>query len=332
MYTILRNSFQAWKRDNAAQLGAATAYYAVFSLAPFLVLVIAVSSLLIDAAVVQGEIESQLRSIFGEAATDAIHAIILSSQQSSKTGLAALLSVFILFLGASGLMIALQNAMNSIWRVELSPHNHALVRILFKRFFSIGMVLAIGFLFLVSLIVTAGVSFAVTFFTDLVPLLKIGIPLLNMIVSFSFVTLLLAVLYKFLPDIRIRWRDVFPGALVAALLFSIGKFAFGYYLGHRDVTSTYGVAGTIILLLLWVNYSSQILYFGAEFVREYVLQHGSPVRPREYARFIHTSDATIVSRKSTTVLMKAGVISRFLLFEGGTLWSLWKLLRRLRKR
>lgn len=322
MLSVFRKTIRAWRHDHAGQLGAATAYYTVFSIAPFLILIIALAGLLLDPSTAEEEIFGQLRSFLGEAGVEPVRDMVRAAQASDQTPLAAILGVIFLLYGASSLMVALQHAMNQIWDVEPNPKHSGWAIILSKRLFSLAMILTFSFLFLVSLIVTAMVGYIVGELASYAPILAFSLPLSSFILSFAFTTALFALMYKYLPDISIPWRAIWPGALLASLLFTLGKFLLGFYLGQRDFTATYGVAGSVVLLLLWINYSSQILYFGAEFTEQYAAEKKIKVIPSKFAIFTDTHGRVI--RTKPSLFQKLKIVLRVLLFESKMGFKLWR--------
>ncbi|HYG62220.1 MAG TPA: YihY/virulence factor BrkB family protein [Thermoanaerobaculia bacterium] len=280
-FEMLKETFQEWKDDDALQLGAALAYYTIFSLAPMLLVVIAVAGLVWQREAVQGEIVHQIQGLVGQQGAEAIQTMIANAgRQGEKSGiLATIIAVATILFGATGVFTQLQSSLNHIWDVEPKPG--AGVRGLLKtRLLSFGMILAIGFLLLVSLVVSTALAAVGTYMTSLLPAgAEILMKALTFAVSFAVITVLFAMMYRFLPDVKIAWRDVWVGATVTALLFTIGKFLIGLYLGNSSVASTFGAAGSVIVLLLWIYYSTQILFFGAEFTQVYATRYGSRIEP-----------------------------------------------------
>lgn len=327
---LLKSSFREWKEDNAGQMGAATAYYTLFSLAPFLVLVIYIASVFLERSTAKEEIYAQLQAYIGAGGVESVRSIVDATMTTPESGWAALLSVFLLLLGASGLIAALQRAMNTIWNVRVDPERNTLLVLLAKRIFSIGLVFSLSFLLLVSLVATTAVNVITEEFVELVPLLSIGVPLLNFLLSFALVTVLFAILYKYVPDVLVPWRAVWPGAALASILFSIGQMLLSYYLSKTDLTASYGAAASFIILLLWVNFSAQILYFGAEFVRQYA-GAAFTVSPRHYAMEGPEKGVVVIKKRPATWFTKAKITSRIVRFEAKSAWKLWKFKKRWKK-
>jgi len=264
-FSLLKATAFEWLDDQAPTLGAALAYYTVFSLAPLLIISIALAGLVFGAEAAQGQIFDQLRGLLGDASGKAMQEIVQSASAEPKAGVVATVIGFVtLLFGASGAFGQLQASLNIIWGVQPKP-GRGILGIIRDRSLSFGFILVVGFLLLVSLLLTAGIAFVGKQFGAMVPGMEALIQILNSILSLAVITLLFGMMFKILPDANIAWRDVWIGAFITALLFTLGKFALGFYLGRSGVASSYGAAGSLIVLLLWVYYSSQIVFFGAEF-------------------------------------------------------------------
>lgn len=279
---LLKDTFAEWQEDKAARLAAALAYYTAFSLAPLLIIVIAIAALVFGQDAAQGEIVGQIQGLVGKEGAEAIQTMIENSRKPAEGSIATLISLVILFFGASGVFNELQDALNTIWEVAPKP-GQGVAAIVKNRFPSFAMVLGIGFLLLVSLVMSAVLAGLSNYLGHLVPSLQIVWPAVNFLFSFAVITVLFAMIYKTLPDVKIAWGDVWIGAAITSLLFAIGKALIGLYLGNSSVGSTYGAAGSFVVLLLWVNYSAQILFFGAEFTQVYANKYGSRIEPAENA-------------------------------------------------
>jgi membrane protein len=282
--TLLKLSFQDWKEDKASRLSAALAYYTIFSLAPMLLIILAVTSFFWSREVVQDQILSQVQGLVGAEGRTFISDMLTTASNPAKGVFATIVGVITLLWGALGVFNELHNALNSIWEVEEEEEQEqgfvgAIKKLLFGRLLSFGMILGIGFLLLVSLVISAGLSAVQETMGNAIPLSEILLQILNLIISIGVITVLFAFIFKFLPDAEIAWRDVWLGAFVTALLFSLGKFLIGLYLGNSTVGSSFGAAGSLVLLLLWIYYSAQILMFGAEFTQVYANQLGSKIVP-----------------------------------------------------
>ena len=283
MLSLLKQTASEWMEDDAPTLGAALAYYTVFSLAPLMTIAIAMAGFFFGKEAAQGQIFDELRVLLGEEGGKAVEEMVQSANAQPTAGVVAtIISVIMLLFGASGVFGQLQASLNAIWGVKAKP-GRGVLGIIQDRLLSFGFTLVVGFLLLVSLLLTAGMALMADWIGGLMPGSEALAYILNIVLSLSMITLLFATIFKFLPDAKIAWHDVWIGAFLTALLFTIGKFALGIYLGKSGVASSYGAAGSLIVLLLWVYYSSQILFFGAEFTQVYANRFGSRVAPADNA-------------------------------------------------
>jgi membrane protein len=271
---LLRQAGAAWLFDNAPRLGAALAFYALFSLAPVLIVTVSVAGFVFGEKAAQGEIVQQFQGLMGAQGAAAIEAIIQSTNRHAVGVLATTLGLLAILVGASGAFNELQDALNTIWKVDHKAKSFWAVTGK-QRFFSLGLVAATGFLLLTSLVVTASLSAAEKIVSNLLPISILVLEAINFVLSFVMITILFALILKFIPDTPIHWRDVWMGAVVASLLFTVGKVAIGLYLGHSALTSAYGAAASLVIFLIWIYYSAQILLFGAELTHVYALNYGS---------------------------------------------------------
>jgi membrane protein len=283
MWQLLKEAATDWSRDRAPRLGAALAYYTVFSLVPFLVVVIAVIGLVFGQEAAQSAILSQIGELVGEQSAAAIKDMIQRADQPSTGLFATALAVATLLLGASGVFGQLQDALNTVWGVE-PKEGRGLRGFIKDRFFSFVAVLGTGFLLLVSLILSSALAAFGKWFGGLLPVPETVLQLMNFGLSFLVISGLFALIFKVLPDAKVAWRDVWIGAALTAALFTIGKFALGLYLGKSNVASAYGAAGSLVLVLLWVYYSAQILLYGAEFTQVYANRVGERIVPTPDAK------------------------------------------------
>lgn len=278
LWHLLKEAAADWSHDRAPRLGAALAYYTVFSLVPFLVVVIAVIGMVFGEEAAQSAILSQIATLVGEQSSVAIKDMIQRAEQPSTGLFATALAVATLLLGASGVFGQLQDALNTVWGVE-PKEGRGVWGFIKDRFLSFVAVLGTGFLLLVSLILSSALAAFGKWFSGLLPLPEPVLHILNFALSFLVVTGLFALIFKVLPDAHVAWRDVWVGAALTATLFTIGKFALGLYLGKSNVASAYGAAGSLVLVLLWVYYSAQILLYGAEFTQVYANRLGERIVP-----------------------------------------------------
>lgn len=273
---LVKETVAEWNNDNAPRLGAALAYYTIFSLAPLLVLAISIAGLVFGQEAAQGQIFTQARGLLGDQGAEAIQAMVQNANKPAQGTIAAIIGFATLLLGASGVFGELQASLNIVWDIE--PKRTGFWETIKQRFFSFTLVLGTGFLLLVSLILSAVLAGLVGYIERLFPGMGILGQVLNLVVGFAVTTLLFGLLYKLIPDAEVAWKDVWIGAAVTALLFTLGRIAIGIYLGRASVGSAYGAAGTLVVLLIWIYYSAQILFFGAEFTQVYANKYGSMVK------------------------------------------------------
>lgn len=278
---LLRDTFKSWNARDPFNNSIIISYYTIFSLPGLLVIVITVAGYFYGTEAVTGKVTAEIQSIVGGDAAKDIERIVAKAGASKGSTLASILGIATLLFGATGIFYKTQQILNEIWEVKPKPKQKILK--LFKdRLFSFGLILAVGFLLLVSLMLSTLISALSDFIASrLSESLLIIFRVLDVLLSVGIVTLLFATMYKFLPDAKIRWKDVWVGAVVTALLFVLAKFALGLYFGQSNPASTYGAAGTIVLILLWVSYAGMILLFGAEFTQVYAARYGQEIVPKD---------------------------------------------------
>jgi membrane protein len=270
-----KETIDHWLEDKVSALAAALSYYALFSLAPLLLIVVGVAGLVFGTKAAEGELYDQISALIGGDGAAAVQSLMVSMHQRTSGGIVATaVGVLILVFGATGVFAQLQDSLNTIWRAK-SPTTNDLLDFLRVRFLSFSMVLGIGFLLLVSLILSAALSTLGAYLGGFFPGWVVLGHLIDNAISIVGITVLFAMIFKVLPDTYVAWRDVWLGALFTSFLFTVGKFAIGFYLGRAGITSGYGAAGSLVILLLWVYYSALIMYFGAEFTHVYSLRRGS---------------------------------------------------------
>jgi membrane protein len=281
-WSLLRDTALDWYEDSAPRLAASLAYYALLSTAPLVLLAISIAGLVFGEEAARGQIAHAIGGVVGEQAAAGVQNVAAAAHAKHSGVIGSIVSIAVLLFGASGAFGELQTALNAIWEVEPKPGRgwRGFVR---DRFFSFTMVLSVAFLLLVSLVVSAGLAALGKFLASSLPGGEALWQVVNFLISFGVVTLLFALILKVVPDAEVHWRDVWIGAFVTALLFTIGKTLFGLYLGKSDVASSYGAAGSIVALVLWVYYSSQILFFGAEFTQVYARRSGGAIEPSKNA-------------------------------------------------
>ena len=286
VFELLKNTAGAFSDDNAFKLSASLSYYTIFALGPLLIIIISLSAIFYGKDVVEGKLFDQLSGLVGTDAALQIQSILINAQQTHATTLGAIIGFIVLFIGATGVFTEIQGSINFIWSVRAKPKK-GWVKYLFNRLISFSLIIGLGFLLLVSLIVNALLTFLSDTLTRKFPHFPVGLfNLANSLIILTVITCLFAVIYKVLPDAIISWKDAWIGSMFTALLFLLGKFLIGYYLGKSNLGVTYGAAASIVILLAWVYYSSLILYFGAEFTKVYALHSGEGIRPKETAVFI----------------------------------------------
>ena len=291
IWTLFREAFADWLEDRAPRLGAALAYYTALSLAPLLLIVIGIAGMAFGQEAAQGRIVGEIQGLVGDDGARAIQDMLSHARRPASGIIATTVGAATLLLGAAGVFGQLQDALNTIW--EVAPYPGRGWRGFVKdRFLSLTMVLGTGFLLLVSLVVTAGIAAAGESLGGLSPGVEALAELAAMLVSLCVVVVLFAMIFKFLPDAEIAWRDVWIGAVVTAALFVVGKFAIGLYLGHASIGSAYGAAGSFVVLLVWVYYSAQVLLLGAELTQVYARRTGRRVEPARGAIRIEQRAAT----------------------------------------
>jgi membrane protein len=288
-WQMLKETFNQWSVDEPFQLAAALAYYTLFSLAPLLLIAITIAGFVFGREVTERQLITTFGGLVGPQGAEAIQGLLQSASQPQSGLFGTLLGIVTLLIGAGGVVGQLQDSLNTIWGVAPKP-GRGLLGMVQDRFVSLAMVLGVGFLLLVSLTVSTVLSAAIHFMSGVLPGSEGLWHVVELLVSFGFVTLLFALIYKVLPAVHIAWRDVWIGAGMTAALFTIGKFLIGLYLGQSGVTSAYGAAGSLVLVLMWVYYSALIFFFGAEFTQVYANTYGSGVKPDQ--------DAVVVEDKT----------------------------------
>jgi membrane protein len=290
-FGMVRAAFSDFGQDDCATQAAALSYYTVFSLPPLLVLIILVAGLVFDPADVQHVIQGQLQGLIGPSAGEAIQSILTHAQRPEGRSLTTLLGIGALVLGAGGAFLQLQAALNRAWEVKPDPRQGGIRNFVMKRLLSLGMVLALGFLLLVSLAISAALSALGGAVSRFVPGLSDALLLvINHLVSLAVTTALFAAIFRYLPDATVRFKDVWIGALVTGVLFEAGKFGIGFYIGKSNPGQAFGAAGSLALVLVWIYYSSMLILFGAEFTQVWATERGRGIRPEPGA--VHVVEET----------------------------------------
>jgi membrane protein len=286
---LFKDAFADWREDKASRLAAALAYYTVFSIPPLLVTVVAIAGTFFGAEAARGQVAAELRGLIGAQGAELLESMLETAGRSEGTGLAGALGFAVLLFGASGVFGQLQDGLNTIWEVKPKP-GRGILGFVEDRFVSFTMVLGIGFLLLVSLVLGAGLAALDERFGRALGISPPVLQVLHAVVSVGVITLLFAMIYRIVPDVDLAWRDVGVGALVTAVFFTLGKLLIGVYLGRGSVGSDWGAGGALVILLVWVYYSAQIFFFGAEFTQVYANRYGSRIVPDEDAVAV-TDDA-----------------------------------------
>lgn len=269
--------------DKVLKLSSSLAYYTVFSLAPMFVIIIFFAGMFLGQEAIQGSIYAQLQGFIGADAAGQLQDMIKNAAINDKGGMALWIGIIVLLIGATTVFGEIQDSINDIWGLKANP-KAGLVKLLLARLLSFGMIATLGFLLLVSLAATAIVESIggrlERYFPDVT---VVVFYIINLVLNLSVVTLLFAIIFKVLPDAKITWRAVWPGAFATAILFMIGKFLISFYISKSEIGSTYGAAGSLAILLVWIYYSAMILYFGAEFTKAWAVQHHAEIKPNHYA-------------------------------------------------
>jgi len=275
LFQLVKDSVSAWIDDFAPSMGAAISYYTVFSIAPLLLIVIAVAGLVLGSDAASGKIFAQLQGLIGQEGATAVQGMVKSASSTGKGVFGTVAGVVTLIVGATTVFNELQSALDRIWKSPAAAKSEGIWSLIRTRFLSFGMILGIGFLLLVSLVVSAALSALGDLGCGLSGVWSIALQVLNFVVSLAVVTVLFALIYKFMPRAKIGWHDVWICAAVTALLFTIGKWAIGLYIGKSGVVSGFGAAGSLVVLLVWVYYSAQIFLLGAEFTWHFAYRFGT---------------------------------------------------------
>lgn len=275
VWSLLRQTAQSWLDDRAPSMGAALAYYTLFSLAPLLLIVISVAGLIFGEEAARGEITLQLRSLMGDAGAGAVQELLASVRQPAEGSFATAVGLLLLLVGATSVFAELQDSLDRIWRVPTRAPSHGWLALLRSRLLSFGMILAIGFLLTVSLVVSAALALVGRSVEPLFGGWYVVGAAANAIGGFVLIAAMFALIYKVLPRAHVQWSDVWTGAMFTAILFTLGRFVIGLYISRFGVSSGFGAAGSLVIVLLWVYYSAQVFLFGAEFTWVYANACGS---------------------------------------------------------
>ncbi len=297
--TLLKDTFIKFIDDRGIKLSAALAYYTIFSLPPLLILIIAVTGFFYGQDAIEGRIYFQIQVMVGKEAALQVQEAIKNTTIDNNSNWATIVSIIALLFGATGVFSEIQDSINVIWGLKAKPKK-GFIKLVINRLISFSMIITIGFLLLVSLILNALIDLFNERLQLLFPdLAVITFYVFNQLFMLSIITSLFITVFKVLPDAKINWRDVFVGSIFTSILFMAGKWIIGLYLGGSDVATAYGAAGSVIVILLWVYYSSIILFLGAEFTQIYALRHGKTIQPSDYAVFVVQKTEEITNPKDS---------------------------------
>ncbi len=266
--SLLKQTFVKWSEHKAPRLGASVAFYSILSFAPMVVLITAVIALIFGQSNAQGSLVNEARQLIGDRGAETVESLLKHAQKPSSGIFASIVAIGTLLFGASGVFIELRDALNIMWEAP-EPAAAGLGGMIKQRLFSFGMVLSLGFLLLVSLILSAGLAYLGKAFGEILPMPPVILQIINFLVSFFVIGLLFALMFKYVPNAKVPWWDAVLGAVCTAFLFDLGKLLLGLYLGKASVGSTYGAAGSLVAVVVWIYYSAQIFFFGAEFTHVY---------------------------------------------------------------
>lgn len=294
LWTITKLTAKAWVSADPFRQSAVVAYYAVFSIPALLVIVIAIAGLAFGEAAVQGEISEQIKHALGNETAEAVEGVVVKASEEKTSIIATILGFATLILGSTGVFTELRTSLNQIWEVQVVVKRKWL-RSIRARLFSFGLVLSLGFLMLASLLLTTGLEALSELIKKKLPdIMLLVFRLINLMLSFGTITVLFALIFKVLPEAKIKFRDVWVGAMVTTGLFILGKFVLGIYFAKANPGSAYGAAGSIVLIMLWVSYSCMILFFGAEFTKQYALFHNHEIKPTKEAELVERPDPKVL--------------------------------------
>ncbi|WKN30686.1 YihY/virulence factor BrkB family protein [Porifericola rhodea] len=284
IFSYLKQTYLEWIGDDAFRQSAVIAYYSIFSLPGLIIIIVNVAGIFYEEEAIRGEITSQISTLIGPESADQVQTIVANTSREGNSTLAVITGIATLIFGATGLFYQLQLSLNTVWDVEPKP-SAGIKKIVIDRATSLGLILAVGFLLIASLLLTAAIGILRDWISQMLPdFLLYVFYFANEILAISIITVLFAMIYKVLPDVTLIWKTVWIGAFVTAILFTLGKFALGLYFSKMNPASAFGAAGSLILILLWVNYSGLIFLFGAEFTKVYARVHNHPVKVNAHAQ------------------------------------------------
>lgn len=309
LWQVLKKSFKGFSDDRVTKMSSSLSYYTIFSLAPLLIIIISLSGIFLGQDAAEGKIYAQLSNFVGSDTASQLQTMIHNASLSGKSKFAAIIGIITLVIGATTVFAQIQDTINFIWGIKPKPKKGWLI-FLKNRFLSFSVIIGLAFLLLVSLTISAIVDGFSTSLQARFPYITVAVLyIINTVITLSLTTLIFGVIFKVLPDARIRWKDVLAGAIATAVLFMLAKFGISYYISKSNVGSTYGAAGSLVILLLWVYFSAMILYFGAEFTKAYAVKFGRAILPEDYAVTtktieVETGKKSIQAKEDTEIKTK----------------------------
>lgn len=291
VFSFLKEVMSNFNDDRILKYSASLSYYTVFSIAPILIIIISIAGKLFGREAVQDELAVQITGLVGEEAATQIQSMIGNTHKSGNTVFASIISTIVLVIGATSIFGEIQDSINSIWGLKSKPKK-GLIKMVINRLISFSLIISLGFIAMVSLLLDTAIKIASDYVGQLPGIGKLSgdgiliINTLNLFLNFLVISFMFSVIFKVLPDAKIKWRDVIKGGIVTAVLFIIGKEVIGFYIAKNNFSNVYGAAASIIIILVWVYYTAVILYFGAEFTKVYAINHGSKILPNDYAVWV----------------------------------------------
>ncbi len=289
-FKLVKSAIKKYQKDDPVRLAGTTAYFTVFAMAPIIIIIISITGILLGETTIQHKVYNELQNLVGNQGTEYIKNLVANYQDTQKNIIGTIVGFGIFIFTSTTFFTVLQRSLNYIWRIKAKP-KHNILRSLYDRLISFGLILSLGFVMLVSLLIDAAISFLKDFITNSFPGLEIDVlQFVNFFISFGILIVIFAVIYKFLPDAHIKWRVTWVGAIVTTVLFMAGKFVIGLALGKSNIGVMYGAAGSLVVILLWVFYSSLIFFFGAEITHEYARMYSHEIKPKDYAVAIEINE------------------------------------------
>lgn len=293
LFEFIKEVFTEFGNDKALKLSAALSYYTIFSIAPLLIILISVTGFFFGREAIEGELYLQLNDLLGSAGALQLQEMIRKVHLSENSRLANIISIVVLVIGATSIFAEIQDSINHIWNLKSKP-KRGLLKMVLNRLLSFSLIVSLGFLLIVSLTISALITGLSHKLERILPYVDVYlIDILDNILTFIITAFLFSVIFKVLPDAKVKWKDTGVGAIVTSLLFMVGKFLIGFYISQSNLADAYGAAGSVIVIMVWVYYSAVILYFGAEFTQVYALRYGGKIYPNEYAVWIRVEEREI---------------------------------------